>query len=217
MCRPLADVLEDVAAAVGGLSSLDHAKTLVTAALSKGLSATEIVERGVRPGLEMVGKKYEADEYFLSELLYAGSLVSDLLAMLKPSMGGQLLERKGTIVLGTVRGDIHDIGKNIFKMLAESAGFEVHDLGVDVESSAFIAEIRRSSPKVLGLSALLTTTLAEMKNTVDALRAADIRDGLKVLLGGNAVNREFASEIGADAAALDAVEGLENCKMWAKK
>ena len=132
-------------------------------------------------------------------------------------MGDQLLERKGTVVLGTVRGDIHDIGKNIFKMLADSAGFEVHDLGVDVESSAFIAEIRRSSPKVLGLSALLTTTLAEMKNTVDALRAADVRRGLKVLLGGNAVKREFASEIGADAAALDAVEGLETCKMWVKK
>ena len=217
MCRPLADLLEDLAAAVGGLGSLDHAKTLVTAALSKGLSTTEIVERGVRPGLEMVGKKYETGEYFLSELLYAGSLVSDLLAMLKPSMGDQLLERKGAIVLGTVRGDIHDIGKNIFKMLADTAGFEVHDLGVDVESSAFIAEIRTSSPKVLGLSALLTTTLAEMKNTVDALRAADVRGGLKVLLGGNAVKREFASEIGADAAALDVVEGLETCKMWVKK
>ena len=213
----MADVLEDVAAAISGLDSLDHAKALVTAALSKGLSATEIVERGVRPGLEIIGKKYEADEYFLSELLYAGSLVSDLLAMLKPSMGDQLLEQKGTIVLGTVRGDIHDIGKNIFKMLAESAGFEVHDLGVDVESSAFIAEIRKSSPQVLGLSALLTTTLAEMKNTLDALRTAEVRDGLKVLLGGNAVNRDFASEIGADTAALDAVEGLENCKMWAKK
>jgi len=210
-------VLEDVAAAISGLDSLDHAKALVTAALSKGLSATEIVERGVRPGLEIIGKKYEADEYFLSELLYAGSLVSDLLAMLKPSMGDQLLEQKGTIVLGTVRGDIHDIGKNIFKMLAESAGFEVHDLGVDVESSVFIAEIRKSSPQVLGLSALLTTTLAEMKNTLDALRTAEVRDGLKVLLGGNAVNRDFASEIGADTAALDAVEGLENCKMWAKK
>lgn len=213
----LADALEDVAASIAGLDSVDRAKTLVTSALSKGFSATEIVESGVRQGLETVGKKYEAGEYFLSELLYAGSLVSDLLEMLKASMGDQRLERKGTIVLGTVRGDIHDIGKNIFKMLADSAGFEVHDLGVDVESSTFVGEIKKSSPQVLGFSALLTTTLAEMKNTVEAVGAAGVRSRLRILLGGNAVKKEFASEIGADAAALDAVEGLEICRTWTKK
>jgi methanogenic corrinoid protein MtbC1 len=117
-------------------------------------------------------------------------------------------------VLGTVRGDIHDIGKNIFKMLADSAGFEVQDLGVDVESSTFVDEIRKSRPQVLGLSALLTTTVAEMKNTVGATREAGVRSKLKILLGGNAVKKEFASEIGADAAALDAVEGLEICRKW---
>lgn len=213
----MGDVFEDVAAAIGGLDSLDHAKALVNEALSKGFSAAQIVERGVRQGLEVVGKKYEAGEYFLSELLYAGSLVTDLLEMLKPRMGDQRLERMGVIVLGTVRGDIHDIGKNIFKMLAESTGFEVHDLGVDVESSTFVGEIRKSSPQALGLSALLTTTLAEMKNTVDAVEAAGVRRKLKILLGGNAVKKEFAREIGADAAALDAVEGLEICRRWVEK
>jgi methanogenic corrinoid protein MtbC1 len=213
----LGDALEDIAAAIAGLDSVDRAKTLVSSALSEGLSATEIVERGVRQGLETVGKKYEGGEYFLSELLYAGSVVGDVLEMLKARLAGQQLEHKGVIVLGTVKGDLHDIGKNIFKMLAESTGFDVHDLGVDVESSTFLDRIRKSGPQVLGLSALLTTTLEEMKNTVDAVEAASVRGKLKILLGGNAVKKDFASEIGADAAAVDAVEGLEICRRWVEK
>ena len=165
----------------------------------------------------MVGQKYEAGEYFLSELLYAGSLVSDLFGILKPLIKDQQLERKGAIVLGTVRGDIHDIGKNIFKMLVDSAGFEVHDLGVDVEPASFVEEVRRSHPQVLALSALLTTALAEMKSTLDTLGASGVGSSVKVLLGGNAVQKAFAREIGADAAALDAVEGLEICRKWTQK
>lgn len=213
----LVDILEDVSAAIARLDSVERVKELVTSALSRGFSATEIVERGVRQGLEVVGKKYETGEYFLSELLYAGSLVSDILEMLKARMVDQQLQRKGVIVLGTVRGDIHDIGKNIFKMLAESTGFEVRDLGVDVEPSTFLDEIRKSNPQVLGLSALLTTTLAEVKSTVDAVEAAGVRGKLKILLGGNAIRKDFAKEIGADAAALDAVEGLGICRRWVEK
>jgi len=161
-----------------------------------------------------VGRKYEAGEYFLSELLYAGSLVTELSEILSPALKNEQLKSKGVISLGTVKGDIHDIGKNIFKMLAQSAGFEVSDLGVDVEPSVFADEIRKSSPQVLALSALLTTSLAEMKNTVDSLVAANVRSKIRVLLGGNAVKKEFGKEIGADGAALDAVEGLELCKSW---
>ena len=213
----MADVLEDVSVAIATLDSVERTKELVRSALSMGFSATEVVERGVRRGLEVVGKKYEAGEYFLSELLYAGSVVGEVLEMLKARMTEQQLERKGVIVLGTVRGDIHDIGKNIFKMLAEASGFEVHDLGVDVEPSTFIEEIRKSRPQALGLSALLTTALAEMKSTVAAVQAAGVRGKLKVLLGGNAVKKEFAREIKADAAALDAVEGLEICRRWVER
>jgi methanogenic corrinoid protein MtbC1 len=213
----LTDALENIAIAISTLDSSDHAKAVVTDALSQGFSPTEIAEKGIRRGLQIVGEKYEASEYFLSELLYAGSLVSDLFELLKPSMKNNQLERKGVIVLGTVRGDIHDLGKNIFKMLADSSGFEVHDLGVDVEPTAFVDQVKESRPQVLGLSALLTTALMEMKSTLDALRAAGVKGNLKVLLGGNAVKKEFGVEIGADATALDAVEGLEICRGWTKK
>jgi len=213
----LTDALENIAISISTLDSSDHAKAVVTDALSQGFSPTEIAEKGIRRGLQIVGEKYEASEYFLSELLYAGSLVSDLFELLKPSMKNNQLERKGVIVLGTVRGDIHDLGKNIFKMLADSSGFEVHDLGVDVEPTAFVDQVKESRPQVLGLSALLTTALMEMKSTLDALRAAGVKGNLKVLLGGNAVKKEFGVEIGADATALDAVEGLEICRGWTKK
>jgi dimethylamine corrinoid protein len=213
----LTDVLESIAQAIAKLDSSDHAKALVTDALSQGLSPTEIAEKGIRQGLQIVGEKYEANEYFLSELLYAGSLVGDLFELLKPSMKNRQLERKGVIVLGTVKGDIHDLGKNIFKMLADSSGFEVHDLGVDIEPATFVAQIKESHAQVVGLSALLTTALVEMKGTLDALRTAGLKDNLKILLGGNAVKKEFGAEIGADATALDAVEGLEICKGWIKK
>jgi dimethylamine corrinoid protein len=213
----LTEILDDVASAIGKLDSSENVRTLVTDALSQGLSPTEITEKGIRRGLEIVGKKYEANEYFLSELLYAGSLVSELFDLLKPSMKIYQLERKGTIVLGTVKGDIHDLGKNIFKMLAESSGFEVHDLGVDVEPTNFVNEVRHAHPQVLGISALLTTALEEMRNTLSELRTSGVRTNLSVLLGGNAVKKEFGSEIGADATALDAVEGLEICKEWMRK
>jgi methanogenic corrinoid protein MtbC1 len=166
--------------------------------------------------MEKVGEKYEAGEYFLAELLYAGSLVTELAEVLAPAMKDQEPKPKGTIALGTVKGDIHDIGKNIFKMLAESAGFEVSDLGVYVEPSVFADQVRKTSPQVLALSALLTTSLAEMKSTVDTLVASDLRSKVRVILGGNAVKKEFGKEIGADGAAHDAVEGLEICRSWVK-
>ena len=213
----MTDILDSIASAIGKLDSSESTKALVTNALSHGLSPTEITEKGIRRGLEIVGEKYEANEYFLSELLYAGSLVSELFELLKPSMKNRQLERKGTIVLGTVKGDIHDLGKNIFKMLADSSGFEVRDLGVDVEPASFVNEVRQARPQVLALSALLTTALEEMENTMGELRAAGVKTNLRVLLGGNAVKKEFGVEIGADATALDAVEGLEICKEWTKK
>lgn len=211
----MTDALEDIAAAIGRLDSTDSVKTLLTTALSRGMSPTDIAEKGIRRGLQIVGERYEAGEYFLSELLYAGSLVNDLSQMLKPKMENRQLERMGMIVLGTVRGDIHDIGKNIFKMLADGTGFEVHDLGVDVEPATFVNEIRKSNPEVLGLSALLTTSLNEMVDTISALQTANVRSKLRVLLGGNAVKKDFGNQIGADATALDAVEGVDFCRTWA--
>lgn len=209
------DRLEELANSIAKLDSAEKVKDLLSSILSEGSStASEITEKGIRRGMEIVGQKYEAGEYFLSELLYAGSLVAELSQTLAPALKNEHLESKGVIALGTVKGDIHDIGKNIFKMLAQSAGFEVSDLGVDVEPSVFADEVRKSSPKVLALSALLTTSLAEVKNTVDNLSTSEVRSRVKVLLGGNAVTKTFGKEIGADGAAHDAVEGLDMCQSW---
>jgi len=208
------DLTNQIAVAISELKSSEVVKKLVNDCISKGIPVEKIVENGVRRGLEAVGKKYEMNEYFLSELLYATSLADAALGILKPHIQLSQKDTGGKIVLGTVRGDIHDIGKNIFKMLAEVAGFEVYDMGVDVSSEAFVQKIRETDADILGLSALLTTTIPEMRNVIERLRTAGIRDKVKVLLGGNAVTKEFATEIGADYAALDVVEGIDTCRKW---
>jgi len=211
-----ADQLRELAEMIGRLESAEKITAQLNSVLSQGAPALEIAEKAVRPGMSIVGQKYEAGEYFLAELLYAGSLVTDLLKILEPALKSQQLTSKGLIVLGTVRGDIHDIGKNIFKTLAEGSGFDVHDLGVDVDSTLFSDETAKSKCTIVALSALLTTSLAEMKNTVQVLTSRVTDNNPKIILGGNAVTRAFADEIGANAAALDAVEGVELCKRWSK-
>lgn len=208
------EAVKKLASAIAELKGSEEVKRLVNEALSAGVAVEKILEDGVRMGLEAVGKKYEAGEYFLAELLYAASLVNDAIALLKPKLSQAPRRAAGKIVLGTVRGDIHDIGKNVFKMLAEAAGFEVHDLGVDVAPETFVRKVEETGASVLALSALLTTTLQEMRNVVEELKEAGVRDKVKVLLGGNAVTKEFAEEIGADGAALNAVEGVEMCRRW---
>jgi methanogenic corrinoid protein MtbC1 len=210
-------LLDRLAKAIGEMEESGRVRELVEEALSKGISPLDIVEGGLRRGMDIVGQRYEAGEYFLSELLYAGVLVSEALEILKPLLEASRSARKGVVVIGTVRGDIHDIGKNVFSMLCQVAGFEVHDLGVDVAPEAFIKKLGETGASVLGLSTLLTNTRPEMKAVVDMLTQSGMRGRVKVLLGGNAVTRDFAGEIGADAAALDAVEGVELCKRWVEK
>ena len=212
----MVDQLEKLAEMIGRLESEEEITTVLTTILSQGMPASEIAEKAVRPGMTIVGQKYEAGEYFLAELLYAGSLVTDLLKILEPALKSQQLTSKGVIVLGTVRGDVHDIGKNIFKTLAEGSGFEVHDLSVDVDPTSFTDETAKNNPDIVALSALLTTSLAEMKNTVHSLTARTSENKPKIILGGNAVTKGFADEIGAHAA-IDAVEGIELCKRWTSK
>jgi len=208
------DLLESIATTLSELENSGKIKKLVNEALSNGIPTMDIVEKGLRKGSDSVGKKYEANEYFLSELLFAATLMNDALEILEPRLRLEEIKKKGVIVLGTVRGDIHDIGKNIFKMLAQAAGFEVHDLGVDVEPETFVEKLKETNAEILGLSAILTTTRWEMKTIIDQLNRAGIRDKVKVILGGNAVTKDFAREIAADEAALDAVEGVEICKRW---
>lgn len=208
------NLLDEIRRVIVELGDSNKIKKLVNEALTKKIPLSKIIDDGLRRGLEEVGRKYENEEYFLSELLCAASLMNDVLQILKLHLKNQKIERGEVIVLGTVKGDIHDVGKNIFKMLAQAAGFEVIDLGVDVESEIFVEKSKETNAEIVGLSALLTTTRLEMKTVIDNLNQAGIKNKVKVIIGGNAVTKEFAKEIGADAAALDAVEGVEICKRW---
>ena len=211
------EIFGEIITSFSNLENSGKIQNLVRKALSNGIPALEILEKGMRVGLDKVGEKYEACEYFLSELLYAATIMNEVMDILKPELEKGIQEEKGKIVLGTVRGDIHDIGKNIFKMLAISSGFIVIDLGVDVEAEKFITSLKAMKADILAMSALLTTTLPEIKVVVEALLDADVREQVKVIIGGNAVTKEFAKEVGVDSAALDAVEGLNICKEWMTK
>lgn len=211
------ELLKGIVEAISELRNGERVSKLIKEAVSRGVPVMKIVEDGIRKGLEVVGKRYEEGEYFLSELLYAGDIVTEAFKELKPYLKPGEARVKARIVLGTVRGDIHDIGKNIFKMIAEADGFEVIDLGVDVEPERFVEKVRETRAEIVGLSALLTTTIPEMKKVIEALAKSGLRDRVKVILGGNAVTEEFGREIGADAVALNAVEGLEICRRWVEK
>jgi methanogenic corrinoid protein MtbC1 len=207
--------LASISECIAQIGDIEKLKTLVEDAIQDGFPVPKIVEDGLRQGLEEVGKRYEAGEYFLAELLAAASLVEEINQMIKPRLGIDQSERIGRIVLGTVKGDIHDIGKNIFKMLAESAGFEVIDLGVDVDPEGFLNKLRESMPAILAMSALLTTSLPSMKDSIEAIKKSDLGKNVRIILGGNAVTPEFAERNGAYGA-MSAVEGVRTCREWVK-
>ena len=207
----MGSVLEEISLALSNLHSPEELRALIDAALAENLPVSDIVEKGLRSGLEEVGRKYENGEYFLAELLFAASNLDQAMEPLRPKLT-QSLQMNGLILLGTVRGDIHDIGKNIFKLMAQSSGFRVEDVGVDVDPDFFAQESKRLRPNLLGLSCLLTTGLPEIKVVIDKLHQAGIRGDLRVLIGGNAVTKDFARQVGADDAALDAVQGVEFCR-----
>jgi len=178
--------------------------TLVTEALEEGRAASEILNDELIGGMDMIGEKMGNGEMFIPEVLMTARAMSGAVEILKPHLAEGESSSAGTIVVGTVKGDLHDIGKNLVVMMLESAGFEVIDLGVDVEPEIFVEAIKENKPDILGLSALLTTTMPMMKKTVESVHDAGIRENLKIMIGGAPVNQEFADEIGADAYAPDA-------------
>ena len=151
------------------------------------------------PAMAEVGRLFEIEEYFVPELLLAGRAMKAGLALLRPLLAASGVEPTGRIVIGTVKGDLHDIGKNLVASMMEGAGFEVIDLGVDVPPETFIAAIREKKPQIVGMSALLTVTMPAIKTTIDALVAAGVRTRVKIMIGGAPVTEEYASEVGADA------------------
>ncbi|HHV64322.1 MAG TPA: cobalamin-binding protein [Peptococcaceae bacterium] len=165
-------------------------------------------------GMAKVGELFESGEYFIGDLIFAGELLTQALDILKPVIGSGSSVKVGKIVLGTVEGDLHDIGKNIFRSMAEAAGFEVYDLGIDQKPQAFVAKVQEIQPDIVGMSGVLTLALESMKKTVDELSNAGLRDNIKIIIGGNPVTEQACQYIGADAYTTNAAEGVKICRNW---
>ncbi|MEW9122949.1 MAG: cobalamin-dependent protein [Thermotaleaceae bacterium] len=174
------------------------------------------VVNACQQGMAVVGDLFDKGEYFVGDLIFAGELLSSAIEVLKPVIGSGNTVKLGTIVLGTVEGDLHDIGKNIFKSMSEAAGFEVYDLGIDISASTFVEKIKEVKPQIVGMSGVLTLALDAMKVTVDALKDAGLRDDMKIIIGGNPVTKEACAQIGADAFTTNAAEGVKICQGWVR-
>ena len=185
---------------------------LVEAALAEGVPATTILSDGLTPGILEVGELFQAEEIFLPEMLRSAKAMISGIDLLRPVMAERDFEAAATVVLGTVKGDVHDIGKNIVGMIMEGAGFRVVDLGTDVPADRFAKAIVEHKAHVLGLSALISTTMPEMRHVLSVLKEAGARDGVKVIVGGAPVTQEFAEAIGADGYAANAPGAVKRVK-----
>ena len=184
----------------------DH-KTAVAVtkqALADGAVAMDLITNYMSPAMDEVGRRFECEEYFVPELLLSGRAMKGALELLQPLLAASGATPAGRVVIGTVKGDLHDIGKNLVASMLEGAGFQVYDLGADVAPEKFVAAVREREAGLVCLSALLTVTMPAMRDVVDALKAAGLRDRVRILVGGAPVTPEFASEIGADAYAENA-------------
>jgi len=179
----------------------------VKALLDQGGNPEAIMKEGLIPAMDEVGDLFQKGEYFVPEMLVAARAMQHGLEVLKPHLVESGVQAIGKVVIGTVKGDLHDIGKNLVTMALEGAGFEVIDLGTDVAPDKFVEAIKEHKPHVVGLSALLTTTMLAMKDTVEAIKQAGLRDQVKIMIGGAPIRQEFADEIGADYYGPDSTAG----------
>jgi 5-methyltetrahydrofolate--homocysteine methyltransferase len=176
----------------------------VTAAIEEGRTASAILNESMVPAMTEIGKRFETGDCFVPEMLIASRAMKAGLAVLRPHLQAADVKPAGTMIIGTVQGDIHDIGKNLVSMMVEGVGWQVIDLGVNVTPQQFVAAVQEHKPRVVGMSALLTTTQNTMRATMQALKDADLRDQVTVMIGGAPVTERFANDIGADLYALDA-------------
>jgi len=198
--------MTDFNAMIEALVACDTAKvtSLVDDALAQNTPAGEILNKGLIAGMDIVGEKMENGDMFIPEVLMAAKAMASCVATLKPLLGEGESATGASVVIGTVKGDLHDIGKNLVAMMMESAGMEVHNIGVDISPEDFVVQIKEKNAQVVCLSALLTTTMPMMKQTVDAIVESGLRDQVKILVGGAPVTQSFSDEIGADGFAADA-------------
>lgn len=189
--------------------NLNDIQALTNQALEEGISAKEILDQGLMPGMDHVGVEFKAGNMFVPEVLRSAKTMSGSMEILKPILSESGVEMVGKVVLGTVKGDLHDIGKNLVGMMCEGAGFDVVDLGKDISPEAFVEAVKEHNPDIVGMSALLTTTMRTMESTIKALEEAGLRDKVKVMVGGAPVTKDFAEKIGADAYASNAAAAAE--------
>lgn len=186
-----------------------EAVRLTQQALDENVPADAILNDGLVAGMSVVGAKFKANEFYVPEVLIAARAMKSAMELLRPVLVETGVEPKGTVVIGTVRGDLHDIGKNLVAMMLEGAGYKVVDLGVDVKPEKFVEAVQQQKAQVVALSALLTTTMPAMKDTIEALKQAGVRDQVGVMIGGAPVTQEYADEIGADGYGPDAATAVD--------
>ncbi|MEM2554471.1 MAG: corrinoid protein [Nitrososphaerota archaeon] len=211
-------LLNKIAKAVVDLNDKE-VKELVEEALKIGVNPIEIIEEGLSKGLKEVGLLYEKGEYYIPHLMIAAEIFKENIEKLKPFLSTKETKSKilGKVLIGTVKGDLHDLGKNLVAIMLSINGFEVIDLGKDVPTELFIEKIKEHNPDVLGLSALMSTTMYEQKNIIKALEDSGLRSKVKVIVGGAPVTKEWAEEIGADGYAENAIEAVKIVKNLLKK
>jgi 5-methyltetrahydrofolate--homocysteine methyltransferase len=187
-------------------------KAKVQAALNQGVAAEDILNQALIAGMDIVGERMENCDMFIPEVLMAAQAMGAGLDIIKPLLAEKAAAAKGTVVIGTVKGDLHDIGKNLVAMMLESGGLEVHNLGVDIPPDEFVKQVKAHNANMVCLSALLTTTMPMMKATVKALIDAGLKDRIKIMVGGAPITKSFAEEIGADGYAPDAGSAVKMAK-----
>jgi 5-methyltetrahydrofolate--homocysteine methyltransferase len=210
----MSDILSQISTTVIE-GELDEMHDLTQDALDEGYSAKEVLDSGLMPGMDHVGKEFRAGNMFVPEVLRSARAMQSSMDILKPLLAESGAKMVGKVVLGTVKGDLHDIGKNLVGMMCEGAGFEVIDLGKDIGPDQFVQAVKENEPDVLGMSALLTTTMRSMEHTIKALEEAGVRDKVKIMIGGAPVTQTFADQIGADGYASNAASAAEMAKKFA--
>jgi len=187
---------------------------LVKQALEENLLPKDILENGLIKGMDIIGAKFKKNEVYVPEVLIAARAMHAGMDVLRPKLVETGVKNLGTVAIGTVKGDLHDIGKNLVKMMLEGAGFEVIDLGVDVSAEKFVKAVKEHQPNIIGMSALLTTTMVNMVEVIKALEAAGLRDKVKIMIGGAPITQNYADQIGADSYSPDAASAADKAKTF---
>lgn len=187
----------------------EQVKNLTGQAINAKIDPLVIINEGLIGGMNIVGQRFKVNDMFVPEVLMSARAMNAGIDLVKPQLAGGEMTNKGTVVIGTVKGDLHDIGKSLVGMMLECSGFKVIDLGVDITPEDFLAAIKENNGKILALSALLTTTMLSMKSTIDVFAEAGVRNNVKVIIGGAPITQEFADQIGADGYAGDAAAAVE--------